>query len=71
MKLRFKTAIRYYTLTIQPDLLGEYDIICQWGGLYNHRRGCKIYHVCSETQIDSLLSKIKQRRKSHGYRQLV
>jgi len=63
----FETQARYYAIEVQPDLFGGVTIVCQWGGKLNRRRGRKVYFAQNLTEADSLIKRISQRRKNHGY----
>lgn len=63
---KWETTSRYYSLTFDQDLFGNWTITKFWGGKYSKiHRHRKDY--CSPDEIERLVSQIHKRRLIRGY----
>lgn len=58
----YRTADRYYSISVQRDLFGEVVIVRAWGGIDNRRGG-----IASEPLDRERLRKLYKERLAHGY----
>lgn len=58
---------RYYTLTVKKEFQDEITIYHKWGGCNSNRGGNKNLSVKTEEEMQKLIIKMMQRRKSRGY----
>ena len=58
---------RYYQVELGQDLLGDWTLILDWGGLGSRRGGRRIHAVASEAAGQAQLEQIAKRRRQHGY----
>ena len=67
MMLSFETLTRFYRIHWQSDLFGQIDIICEWGGKLNYRRGQKRYCFKTELEAQQHIYQICRKRFRRGY----
>lgn len=59
---------RYYTVSVQRDLLGDLSLVRCWGCL-DHGLGAGVFtQLVGEDSIEQDIQVIHKRRLSHGYR---
>lgn len=71
--VRWVSKDRWYHAYIVCDLLGDWTVVRQWGGLHNRRGGQKIDHVSCFVEANAHMKMIERRRRySHsGYQQVI
>ena len=65
--LRFETADRGYTLTLQPDLFGDLVLTRRWWGKHNNRGNFKSEYVPDKDQALQRMQEELKRRRYRGY----
>lgn len=65
---RWKTAHRYYTLRIQQNLFGQWELLKVWGGLRSRHGRHQVLPVQTCDEALELLKRESRRRLSRGYR---
>jgi hypothetical protein len=65
---RFETEDRYYGMSLQVNLLGEYEVWTFWGGKGNARGGQKVHVIPTLAEGYAYLSKNSALRQKRGYR---
>jgi len=58
---------RYYCISWQKDLLGDWVVMHAWGGIETRRGGIK-YQLCTSiNQVNDIINQLHTRRAKHGY----
>ncbi len=58
---------RYYQADLALDLLGDWTLVCCWGGLGSRRGGYRIKGVKSYADGLDRIDELKHRRRKRGY----
>jgi predicted DNA-binding WGR domain protein len=61
------TNSRYYTITVQRDMLNDKVLTYSWGGRQSKIGGSKSLLVETEEEIQNHITYMMKRRKSRGY----
>src|SRR3954471_21184029 len=62
-----KSKFRYYKLIVQPDMLNEFVVICNWGSVVTRRGNCKKHAFQSQDEVVAFVSNMMKRRTRRGY----
>ncbi len=65
---RWTTAERYYTLRVQQDLFGQWELLKVWGSLRSRHGRHKVCPAQSHEAAAGLLTREARRRAQRGYR---
>lgn len=58
---------RYYKIFIQPDMLNEFVIICNWGSQITRRGNCRKHAFQSQNEAVEFVEQMLKRRARRGY----
>ena len=58
---------RWYQLTVQCDLIGDFHVTRHWRGERSGRGGSKTVLVHTDEECEKLVRHIRNRRRAHGY----
>ncbi len=58
---------RYYKLNIQPDMLSQYVIVCEWGSALTRRGNIKKYAFNAKEELIMFLNYLIMIREKRGY----
>lgn len=64
---RNKQNARYYTISLQRDLFGDWSLTLVWGGARN--KAVRVVHRAVASELDGLnaIGHITRQREAHGY----
>lgn len=65
---RWTTQDRYYTLRVQQDLFGQWELLKVWGSLHSRHGRHQVCPAASLEAAASLLTSEARRRARRGYR---
>ncbi len=68
---RWTTESRYYTLRIQQDLFGGWELLKVWGSLHSRRGRHQVCPAPSHEEATGLLRREERRRRQRGYREAI
>lgn len=60
-------AVRYYEVTLQRNLFGQWELLCVWGGIGSPRGGHQCRPVHDQVKGAELLRSVALRRERRGY----
>lgn len=66
---RWTTQDRYYTLRVQQDLFGQWELLKVWGSLHSRLGRHQVVPTESKVQAERLLAREARRRQGRGYSQ--
>ena len=65
---RWETPIRYYTLVVQRNLFGQWELVRAWGGRGTRLGAVRVDPAASFDEASSLMDAESLRRQRRGYR---
>lgn len=65
---RWETPIRYYTLVVQRNLFGDWELVRAWGGRGTRLGAMRVDPAASFDEASSLMDAETRRRERRGYR---
>lgn len=66
--MRWETDTRYMTAAIQQDLLLDWIVIVENGGLHNRLGRLRVYAQPTRDDANLFVAALNKRRKSRGYK---
>lgn len=63
----WQTETKYYSISMQRDLLGDLTVGREWGSRFNKRGNSKISVADSREEALKMIKKIEHTRKQRGY----
>lgn len=65
---RWETPVRYYTLVVQRNLFGQWELVRAWGGRGTRLGAVRVDPAASFDEASSLMDAESMRRERRGYR---
>lgn len=64
----WQSDTRYYRVTLQKNLFGNWILIKSWGGLNNHLNGGTSCLIQNINDLDQIIASIDATRRKHSYK---